>query len=177
MGKIKIVILVILGLVAIMAAGAGMGAYDRTLVSWTVPLAVGVGGAAVSLPLVNVMWRRLTCESSLWINGGAHVLFFVTLFSSSFLLLNLVTDPSTAVKEEVEVVKKFQKQHQSRGGGRHRHHVRREWTTYHVTIKLADGREKTESVNIQRYNRIRSGSRMKITLEKGLLGPMVITRF
>ena len=178
MSKLKIVLLVILGLVAIVAAGAGMGAYDRTLVSWTVPLAIGVVGAGVSSPLAMTMWPKLTGETSRWINAAAHAAFFGILFPAGFLILNSVfTDKSTSVKEQVEVVAKYQKQHQSSNGGRRHHRAGRKWTTYHVTIRFGNGVERTEGVTLSRYNRIRSGSQMNVTLETGLFGPQVITRF
>lgn len=168
---------VLAGLVAVCGLCGGMVVWDRTLVSWWVPVVWALAGASLLLRPLGSAWRKFTASESAVINVIGHMLFFGCIIYFGVLEVNyLFTGPDAAAERvAVTVEAKYTKEHTR---------VRRlrkgvtvpagKYTTYHVELAFANGKVKDIQLPLDSYNRMRRGSETEIGLRQGILGWPVI---
>lgn len=150
--------------------------YQRTLVVWWRPLAAAVAAALLTAPLLSGAWHRITGSRSRLPNVLCHLA--VTGSCTLFALLggNLyLADPGSDYEEEVLVESRS---HLTRQRYRTLRHHRRtpagRQEINRLDLRFADGTLKRRQVSGTRYSRTPEGTRLRLTLRRGLFGFPVI---
>lgn len=158
--------------------GLGLAIYSDTITQWWLPVIPAAMVALGTAPMLTHRWKRLTDIDSTIVNLLCQIFVFGSITYSLFLGVNYwCADPETIVEEKAEVVDKYQKTHT-----RYRRVSRRSrvpdghYYTYHLLLRLNDGREKEVEVPFNTYRRTRNGGHRTITLEKGFFGLTVIKK-
>lgn len=149
--------------------------YEKTLVEWWTPVVFAVFVTVATLPLLGRHWSWLVGEDKTF---GFLCHIFVMGCMAYFLFLGgnwFLADESTVHQEEVTVE---EKKHNERTTeyrvGRRYYRSGRKSHSYYLKVRLADGSLKEMPVTLKRYNRVRTGSTVTISLQEGALGFMVI---
>ncbi len=150
-------------LVGLALVGWGVCLLDRTLVEWWRPVAWAAGGAIVA---GAVGGRR-----RLMVMTVTAVVLFWGLLALNYYESDLASEHT----ERVTVLCKYSKE---------RHRTRRvrnrvvstgeKYYVYYLSMQFADGRIKDRQVPLSRYNRVRQGSELELTMARGLLDWPVI---
>lgn len=152
--------------------------WEKTLIEWWVvpsgALAVGFGTAFFA----GQKWSVLTTTSNRPLNRTVHALATTVVLTCCVIGANyLWTKEDSAVGVETVVESKVRKEHQrTRRVGRHRYVNAGVWYSYHLDVRMPDGRLKTIEVSRGEYSRSREGNVKKLTLQQGLLGIPVIKK-
>lgn len=152
--------------------------WEKTLIEWWVipsgALAVGFGTAFFA----GNKWSWLTTVASRPINRTVHTLAVTVILTCCVIGANYFwTSKDSAVEVETVVEAKVRKEHQrTRRVGRNRYINAGVWYSYHLQVRMPDGRLKTIEVGRGEYSRAREGSVKKLTLQEGLLGIPVIKK-
>lgn len=177
--KLRIGILILVILLVIMAYGTAIALYELTLVTWWIPWGLCALFALVSGLTMWRLWRGLTGESGFTLNYLAHVGAATGIAAALFFGINyLGADTAESHEETVTVERKYRKEHHRtrRVGRRYVRETGNPWYDYHIDVRLENGQEKSLTVPVRRYSRLRTGSSITITLSPGLLGLPVIKR-
>lgn len=162
--------------VGVVTAFAGVTAavslQDATLVEWWKPVAVSVVTAVVFTGLFSVLRKRdvLSVDSAMMLVWSACV------FCGLFYVANYcLSDPGSSRVEEVTVVRRFKEErHRTRRLNRHTTVRGEKYYVERVEIAFGDGRRKSVRVSPSRYSRTRTGSLLRVNVEKGAFGVDVI---
>lgn len=172
MSKKAKILSVVAFILAVFVTGCAMAVYRDTIVEWWMPIVVS---AIVGIAFTFGISGRV---------GGFGVDRFIQ-FAAIFAITAAVTgfgvlavnrygaDLTQTEETQCEVVRKYSEQHQS-GSGRRHSGSWRTYTTWHVGLLLPDGRQKDFQVTLSRYNKIKTGSMIHMTIAPGMLGMPVI---
>ncbi len=160
--KINFALQCIVLLLCLMACIYGYVMWQYTLSSWWYPALIALVLALVSAPI----WVR-SKKAMFW-----HMAVAGSLCYMAFLGVNSwCADSSKSVTESAEVVDKFSEKHNDyRRVGRHRYIPNGSHYTYHVTLRLESGETRNFEVTLAEYNRLRKGSKRKVTRNEGFFG-------
>ncbi len=149
-----------------------------TLVDWWIPAAVALILALASGATMWRIWIRLTDSSKFIINYICHTIFFCGIFLAAIYGINRAFPRQSTIWETEAVV-----EHKYTKTRHHRQRVSRRvykqgapYKVYYIGLELPDGRRKDMQVTASRYNRIRSGSTIPLTLQKGFFGMTIILK-
>ena len=94
----------------------------------------------------------------------------------AILAANYVFADESTVHEEIAVVRsKYSKKHtRYRRGARGRQLPAGEYSTWHILVEFDNGKDKEISMPLDKYNKIKVGSRRRFTMAMGLFGMPVI---
>lgn len=171
----RIVICVILAVIYMITSFI----YSHTFVSLLAVLSVGLVAGAVSLPFMAGWWECLTRRQNRILNGVVHLV--VVGVSASFVFLGMNywgADASRAYSAELDVVQI--------GIDKHRSHSRghRSVTTESFYMFVANEKSQVRKLRISRdrYNKLAStfhlgGKKVKVQLNEGMLGYVIIDKF
>ena len=176
--KWSTVLLVIILLLSFVMLAFGFANYGDTITQWWIPVIPAAMVAFGTAPMIYHRWIRLTDIDSKIVNFICHIFVFGAITYFLFLGVNYwCADPQTIVEEQVEVVDKYQKSHTKyRRVSRNRRVPDGHYNTYHLLLKLHDGREKEIEVPFSTYRSTRNGGHRNLTLEKGFFGLTIIKR-
>lgn len=152
-------------------AGGVFAFYSLTIVSWWLPLTVGIAGAGAAAIVIRQRsnefnpFKRL---DRIGMIAGAGVLAAFLLLGCNFIF----ADSESTHVEETTVTDTYSKEHKRyRRGPRGRMIPTGEtYKTFHITFRLTDGREKSRQVNFSVYRSLHKGDPYEVKLQKGLLG-------
>lgn len=172
----NILIMIVLGLVAISAAGLAMVIQNDTMVAWWIPtlicilIAVPVG-LAVKGPL-----GRILPTDNRWVTTAVGAIMAYALLIGAFYSLNYyASDSDTSRQFKVGINQKTTHEHyRVRRIGRNRVGRGEKYHTHSVTIQWPDHRTKELSVAANEYARLRTGDSILLTTQDGLFGIPVI---
>ncbi|MDE5749252.1 MAG: hypothetical protein K2H87_00610, partial [Duncaniella sp.] len=112
MSKLRITLILVIGLLVMFIDGAALAIYGRTVVEWSLPLAVGLFVAALTLRPMLGLWKRLFDDPSPWLAGAAHIVAMTGVAAFLFLGANIMlADAGAAHKERVAHVGRDREQH------------------------------------------------------------------
>lgn len=155
-------------LICFIFAGIGRAYWADTLVAWWWPVLIAL---VCSLPLIPFgirLWKVISGYTQQWVNILLHIAGATAIFYFLILFINFKgANFSRGKYVEVTVEKKYTKEH-TRSGRRGRRDTK--YNTWHYMISFPDGRTKEVQVSLDRYNRIRTGSKLEVETAKGLLG-------
>ena len=107
-----------------------------------------------------------------------HTIFFCGIFLAAIYGINRAFPRQSTIWETEAVV-----EHKYTKTRHHRQRVSRRvykqgapYKVYYIGLELPDGRRKDMQVTASRYNRIRSGSTIPLTLQKGFFGMTIILK-
>jgi hypothetical protein len=152
--------------------GIGMVLYERTLVSWWLPLGLSGVLAAVSGIVCERFWRGVTTSRSPILNFICNQVFAMAVFSALILGVNYwLASASSAHSERVTIERKYtEKRYHSQRVGKHSYRRGAPYYVYYAEVALSDGRKKELSLPKSQYNRLRTGSGYDIQMKKGAFG-------
>ncbi len=163
----------------VMCFGAGAAVlWDKTIIDWWVipsgALAAGFGTAFFA----GQKWSFLTTIASRPVNRLVHTVAITVVLTCCAMGANYMwADKESAVEVETQVERKLRKEHQrTRRVGRHRYVNDGVWYSYHLEVRMPDGRLKTIEVSRGEYSRAREGSVKVLPLQQGLFGIPVIKK-
>ncbi len=162
--------------VVLLSVGAGMAFFFRTLVIWWIPVAVAAAIAVASAPALSARWGWLTGHGGRLFNFLCHVVITSSVLYGAILATNYVFADESTVHEEIAVVRsKYSKKHtRYRRGARGRQLPAGEYSTWHILVEFDNGKDKEISMPLDKYNKIKVGSRRRFTMAMGLFGMPVI---
>lgn len=156
--------------------GAAWYFFSKTLTDWWIPLIAAVVTAAISGIWLWKLWPSVSCTNGRTANYICHLAGGTLLFS--FLILGgnyIFADSSSAHSVKAVVQNKYSEKHY------HQRRVRKgvyvngsPYYEYKIVLQMPDGRKKTRTVTLSRYNRIRTGSTIRLEVARGLFGMPVI---
>lgn len=170
----RYILLILLIFMAISAIGLGMYLYHNTFMPLWIALVAAAVPAVVTLPALVPRWRHLPGCDHVAVASLAHLavlgsVCFVLFVGSNFVFA------SEPVAHEAVVESKFRREHtRYRRVGRGRMVPSGKYHTWHVALRLDDGRRTDAAVSLEKYNRIRKGARRKVFLSRGLFGFTVV---
>lgn len=162
----------------LMAAVWGYVVYERTCVSWWLPVAAAAGAAMGSLALPG-FWRRCPAGSDGRILRAVCQLYAVgTLVYGGLLDLNSRLAPASAtVEQQVTVLEKVRVERKRyQRIGRHRYRANGVRVNYYLEVAFDNGFEKRIPVSPDGYNRARENAPLTLQLRAGFLGYPVIVK-
>lgn len=171
-------LLVALGIIVIFIDGGTLAIYGNTVVSWYLPLAVGLLLAAATARPCQRMWQWLLGTADRRISAAIHVVAATGVFAFILLGINYFgADDSTLHEERVALLSRHSEKHyRQRRVGRNRYVRGDPYYQYYMTVRLADGREKELSITRNYYHNIARHDSVTLRLENGMLGLPVIRR-
>lgn len=179
MSKLRITLILIIGLLVMFIDGAALALYGKTVVEWSLPLAVGLFVAALTLRPMLGLWKRLFDDPSPWLAGVAHMVAMTGVAAFIFLGANIMLADAGEVREErVELVGREREQHyHQRRVGRGRYVRGSAYYEYYMTVRLPDGREKRLRITLAHYNRLARRDSVTLNLLPGAFGlPVMVDR-
>lgn len=153
---------------ALAGVTASISLHDATLVEWWKPVAVSVVAAVVFTGLFSALRKGevLSVDSAMMLVWSGCVfcgLFYVSNYCFS--------DPDSRRVEDVTVVRRFKEErYRTRRLNRHTTVRGEKYYVERVEIAFGDGRRKSVRVSPSRYSRIRTGSLLRVNVEKGAFG-------
>lgn len=149
-----------------------------TLVEWWIPTVIALILALASGATMWRIWTRLTDSSGFIINYICHTVFFCGLFLAAIYGINRAFPRQSTIWEtEAVVERKYTKtRHHRQRVSRRVYKQGAPYKVYYIELDFSDGRRKEMQVTVSRYNRIRSGSTMPLTLQKGFFGMTIIRK-
>lgn len=149
-----------------------------TLVEWWIPTVIALILALASGATMWRIWTRLTDSSGFIINYICHTVFFCGLFLAAIYGINRAFPRQSSIWEtEAVVERKYTKtRHHRQRVSRRVYKQGAPYKVYYIELDFSDGRRKEMQVTVSRYNRIRSGSTMPLTLQKGFFGMTIIRK-
>lgn len=175
--KLRVALLVVLLVVSLLSYGGALALYGSTVVEWFLPWAIALFLALLSGLTMWRLWRPMTEHDGFLPNYLLHVAASTGIWALMVLGVNrLGADEAEAYTEQVTVERKYREEHRrTRRVGRNRYSASgATYYDYHADLRLPDGRFKSVTIPLSRYNRLRTGSTHPITLAPGLLGWPVI---
>ena len=176
MRVMKTLILIVLGLVAVSAAGMAFVIQNDTMVEWWLPtvicamLAISVGYA-----LRRPFGLILPTDNRLLAGTVGAVVAYSILIGAFYALNYYMSDSATSRQFKVAITGKTTEEHyRVRRVGRNRVGRGEKYYTHSVTVEWPDGRLKKLAVAVGEYNKLRTGDSISLTTEDGLLGLPVI---
>lgn len=159
--------------------GFSAAIYGHTLVEWWEPLGLALVLALGAWFLLRRCWIRVWSSVNVYLVLLGHMV--VMTGAMLFLVLGLnywCADDSTLHKEQVTVEKRLREKHyHSQRVGRNRYRRGNPYYKYYLNVRFENGRQKNIEVQLTRYNRTRTGSKIALDLESGLFGyPIITTR-
>lgn len=149
-----------------------------TLVEWWIPTVIALILALASGATMWRIWTRLTDSSGFIINYICHTVFFCGLFLAAIYGINRAFPRQSSIWEtEAVVERKYTKtRHHRQRVSRRVYKQGAPYKVYYIELDFSDGKRKEMQVTVSRYNRIRSGSTMPLTLQKGFFGMTIIRK-
>lgn len=162
--------------IVLYAMGAAL--HRDTLVDWWIPAAVALILALASGATMWRIWIRLTDSSKFIVNYICHTIFFCGLFIAAIYGINRAFPRQSSIRETEAVVERkyTQTRHHRQRVSRRVYKQGAPYKVYYIGLELPDGRRKDMQVTASRYNRIRSGSTIPLTLQKGFFGMTIILK-
>lgn len=163
-------------LMATASLGISISIQGYTLVEWWKPVCgCGLLGLVASGRLHKAM-RRLTGTTGAALNYAAAFVLSFSMVSGCFYAVNFYqSDAGSRQVCSALVVSKYAKEHyRVRRVSRHTAARGEKYYTYHVGVRLPDGREKSVAMPVDEYVKVRKGQRVSISVEEGLFGIPVI---
>ena len=162
----------------LMAGVYGYLCYEKTRIVWWLPVAVAVGGAVATIPLLSRRWNRLTGSDDWDINRLCHLLGVGTALYFLFMGGNyLLADPASEYGEQITVTEKIHKVRRQRYRVGHRSVQGRTYEVFYLRIAFADGMRRKMQVSSSVYNSCRENHPKTVTMRHGFFGFPVIGRF
>lgn len=170
----RYILLIFLIFVVIAALGIGMSLYHSTFMPLWLPLLAAAVPALVTLSALVPRWRSLPGCGHTAVASLAHLAVLGTVCFALFIGSNYIF-ASEPVAHEAVVESKFRREHtRYRRVGRGRMIPAGKYHTWHVALRLDDGRSTDTEVSLEKYNRIRKGTHRKVFLSRGLFGFTVV---
>lgn len=170
----RYILLIFLIIAGIAAIGIGMGLYHNSFMPLWVPLVAAVVPAVVTLPALVPRWRSLPGCGHVAVASLAHMALLGSVCFALFIGTNYAF-ASEPVPHEAVVESKFRREHtRYRRVGRGRMVPAGKYHTWHVALRLDDGRLTDTEVSLRKYNTIRRGARREVLLSRGLFGFTVV---
>lgn len=150
--------------------------FEKTLVSWWIPVLFSTIVSLLVYPFVAGRWQWLTTSAGRIPDFLCHLFIVGTFAYFVFLSLNYYCADSTSTRiEDVVILQKEQaERHQYRRVGRNRMVSAGVHYAYYWKVVFPDGCVKTIPVTLARYNRTRVSSRVQVNLQDGFWGIPVI---
>ena len=169
---------VLLCVTAVLAV-VGYSFQTRTLIDWWVP---GTVALLISIPVGLALWRvmkTVTRSSKAIVNYPLALAVCWSLLIFCFYLPNYCfSRQDTRHEIMAPVVKKFTQTHyKTRRISKHTSVRGEKYYTYHYSVALPDSTTKSFSVSAGDFVKVRHGSDIQVTLEKGLFGVTVIKKY
>ena len=166
-----ILLLLILGL-----AGLGLFCFGATIMPLWIPLGFALLMSAALLPVTSRLMRRLTGSDSKIIKALAHMAVFTVLFFDIVVCPNyFVARPGTSRTENCVIESKYTKEHtRYRRAGRRTRIPDGTYNTWHMSLRLPDGRCKDVEVSMSTYRRHKKGGSYAVCCYDGLFGYTVV---
>ncbi|MDE5839589.1 MAG: hypothetical protein K2H49_01580, partial [Muribaculaceae bacterium] len=163
--------------VIIVALGFSMGLHSFTIVEWWKPVAVCSLLALPATFLLAGIVRLVTKPIMKYIEYPLAFMLSFSIILLTFYSLNYYkSDSSTAHEYMAPVVRKYSEERtRSRRIGRHSYRSEK-YTVYFIELQMSDGKIKKQEKTLRQYNNIKTGSKMKLVLEKGLFDIPVIKK-
>ena len=176
MRVMNILIMIVLGLVAITAAGLAMVIQNDTMVTWWIPTLICI---LIAVPIGFAVKRpmgRILPTNNRWVGAIAGTVVAYALLIGAFYSLNYyASDSDTSRQFKVAITKKTTREHyRVRRIGRNRVGRGEKYYTHTVTVEWPDLRTKELSVGANEYARLRIGDSISLTTRDGLFGIPVI---
>ena len=153
-------------IVSIILAAIGMIYKADTLISIWVPVGISLAFACATLLPGLRIWGRVCSDSGKWVAGVLHTFVAGSIIFFLLLFVNYKgADFAKGEKMEATVENKYTKEHTSGGGRRHRN--RSSYTTWHIRLRLPDGRAVTYEISRESYYRLRYGSKISVNVARG----------
>lgn len=167
---------IILLILAVAMGGIGMAIAGMTLASPWIGAGIGLLLATMTFPAFLPVWRKITANGKIWVCAICQAAMIGSLgFMLTFGLNYWLADDSSLQTVDAHVIAKFQQEHRkTRRAGRRYVPTGEVWHSYHVTLELPDGRRKNREVKVSEYISLRTGSKMRIGVEKGLFGMDIV---
>ncbi|MBD5224528.1 MAG: hypothetical protein HDS68_00955 [Bacteroidales bacterium] len=165
-------------LLVIVSVGGSIALHGNTIVAWWLPLTICGVMALASATVLWRIWMRLTGSVSFFPNFICQAVFAWSLLLFGFYVTNygFASEASKHV-EDVTVEGVYSKTHyKSRRVGRGRYVRGEPYKVYYMEVSLADGRLKELSVTRDESRRLRKGTVLPLTFERGFWGAPVIKR-
>jgi len=177
--KNKVLKYILIGLtivIVLSAWGLAMAILHDTFIPVWMPLTFAAVAALVLLPAMLPRMARLIPDMPRWVLGIAHIIIWGGIFMIISVGSNyMFASPDTAVAAHATVVAKTRKEHtRYRRAGRRHSVPAGKYHTWHLTLRLDDGRCHERSVSLQEYNRTRIGASRTVPLQRGLFGFTVV---
>ncbi|MDE7387543.1 MAG: hypothetical protein K2N28_10460 [Muribaculaceae bacterium] len=172
----NILIMIVLGLLAVSAAGLSLVIHHNTMIQWWIPTLICIlpavpVGYALRRPLSHVLPTR-----RLWVSAATGIALTYALLTGAFYTLNYyVADSHTSRQFKVAITNKTTREHyRVRRIGRNRVGRGEKYYTHSVTVRWPDNRTKELPVTANEYARLRTGDSISLTTQDGLFGIPVI---
>lgn len=157
---------------------AGYIFYCDTIITWWYPIAAAMVPAIITAKQFYGKWSIMTGSDNRIFNIICHLYVVGAVLYSSLLGANyLFADSTTEHKVQATVISKYKKTHKKyRTVGRRRTISNGTYDSYHICLGFADGTKKSMSVQLNTYNKTRTGGTKTLNLQKGFLGFTVIKK-
>lgn len=174
--KLRIGLMIFLIMLVLLAYATAVALYGLTVVTWWIPWGVCAALGLISGLTMWRLWRWLTNEEGFWLNYLVHVGTATGIMACLFFGINYVGADTDAIqKETVTVETKYRKEHhRTQRVGRRHYRQGSAWYDYHIDIRFEDGRQKSITVPLKRYNRLRTGSTTTVSIAPGFFHIPVI---
>lgn len=145
----------------------GLVLLQHTIVAWWIPASAAAFIAAVTIPITVIIRRGKGLETGV-ATYIVHLAATGIIAFTGIMALNQFLPGTNEHHEDGIVVQKYTKE-RTQSSGRRRRRLRKV-TDYYICIQLPDSTQMEQTVSIERYNHIRSGSKIDLTVRTGFLG-------
>lgn len=168
--RVVLVVVFLLSLAAIVVL-AGL-----TAGSWISVVMTALIVSVISGRMVWKIWRPVTALDSLWVNLGAHTVFFTVFLTALFYTVNYIPAAvNVSEYENATVNKVFREQHyRTRRVGRRVYSRGAPYWVYRAEIKLPDKTDFTVNIPLERYKQLHKGDTVGVPVCRGALGRRII---
>lgn len=151
--------------------GLGLVLLSHTVVAWWIPVCAAAFISAVTIPITIIARRGRKLNVGI-VTYLVHFVAVGVIAFTGILALNHFMPGTNEHHEDGVVVKKYTKERTQSSGRRGRR--LRKVTDYYLLVQLPDSTQMHQSVSIERYNRVRSGATIDLTVRTGFLGWRIV---
>lgn len=149
----------------------GLVLLEHTIVDWWIPACAAAFIAAATIPITVIIRRGKGLKTGI-ATYLVHLAATGILAFTGIMAMNHFLPGTNEHHEDGIVVRKYTKQRTQSSGRRGRR--LRKVTDYYISVQLPDSTRMEQSVGIERYNRIRSGAKLDLTVRTGFLGWRIV---
>lgn len=149
----------------------GVVLLEHTVVDWWIPACAAAFIAVATIPITVIIRSKKGLKTGVTTYlihlAAAGIIAFTGIMS-----LNHFLPGTNEHHEDGIVVQKYTKT-RNQGSGRRGRRMRKV-TDYYICVQLPDSTRMEQSVSIERYNHIRSGAKIDLTVRTGFLGWRIV---